>query len=251
MTTPKFLTCHRQCITSLSRSLSTSLASQSRRRVTTATSRGSSTASPSLHVPPLMDLPNIVKPSLRNAIPNWFFSRALITPYFDPEFSRKEFDEGAHRWAPFVANCIAEGDLDSLSGLVTSKAIQEIDRNLSAFSPDERRLLAVSDEDIYYSFVHHIGIGKNDGEDLTKMKDALTGRVEIMWVGHSFPNYASVVAEHENSREVKKHVAARGGPIVLNYQFIKEFTMTIYGYTDLEDTWQINALNHFNVNTSI
>ena len=80
------------------------------------------------------------------------------------------------------------------------------------------------------------------------MKDTVRGRVEIMWVGHSFPNAASVVAEHENSLEVKKHVAARGGAMVLNYQFIKEFTMTIYGYTNLEETWRIDALNHFNIN---
>ena len=33
---------------------------------------------------------------------------------------------GAHLAAVFVTNCIAEGDLDRLSGLVTTEAIEEI-----------------------------------------------------------------------------------------------------------------------------
>ena len=120
MSTTKFLTFHRQVVTSLSRSLSTSLASQSRRRVTTATSRG--TGSQSLHLPPLMDLPNIVNSSLMNTSPDSFISRALLTSHFDPDFSRKEFDQEARKAAVIVANCLAEGDFDSLSSLVTSKA---------------------------------------------------------------------------------------------------------------------------------
>ena len=218
--TTKFLKFHRQFVTTLTRSLSTSLASRS-------------------HVPALMGFPNIVSPSLSHTMRNWFLSRALITPYFDAEFSQKEFDKGAHQAAVIVANCIAEGDLDSLRSLVTSEAIKEIGINLSAYSPEERRLLAVSEDDIYFSFAHQIGIMMDDHPTI---ENASTKHVEIMWVGHSFPNYVDVVAEHKNPLEVKKLMDAKGGPMVLNYRFIKEFT------THVEDTWRINALNHFYIN---
>ena len=63
-----------------------------------------------------------------------------------------------------------------------------------------------------------------------------------MWVGHAFPNWVDVVAEtNKNILEVLKHIDSRGGPIVLNYQFIRELT------TKVEDTWRINAINHFYV----
>ncbi len=218
--TTKFLKFHRHFVTTLTRSLSTSFAFQS-------------------HVPALMGFPNIVSPSLSHTMRNWFLSRALITPYFDAEFSQKEFDKGAHQAAVIVANRIAEGDFESLRRLVTPEAIKEIGINLSAYSPEERRLLAVTDDDIYFSFAHQIGIMMDDHPTI---ENASTKHVEIMWVGHSFPNYVDVVAEHKNPLEVKKHMDAKGGPMVLNYRFIKEFT------TDVEDTWQINALNHFFIN---
>lgn len=220
MLTPQILRLQRHLASTLTRSLATSLVTQS-------------------HVPALMGFPNIASPSLSHTVRNWFLSRTLITPYFDPEFSQKEFDKGAHQAAVTVANSIAEGDLDNLDNLVTSGAMKEIRINLSSFSPEERGLLAVSEDDVYFSFAYQIGIMMDDHPTLENVS---TRHVEIMWVGHSFPNYVDVVAKHKNPLEVKKHMDARGGPMVLNYRFIKDFTR------DVEDTWQINALNHFFIN---
>ena len=221
MLTPKFLTFHRQFVTSLTRSLSasTSLASQSRRR---------ETESSSTRIPALMDLPNIISPRPSYTPVESILFRELFPLYFGSDFSLEEFEITAHLAAVFVANCLAEGDLDRLSNLVTSEAIEEIDKNLRAFSPDERRLLAVSEDDVYFSFVPSVNASRK--------------HAEIMWVGLAFPNYVDVAAEHnENILEVIKHIDARSGPMVLNYQFIRELT------TNVEDTWRINALNHFYV----
>ena len=220
MLTPKLLSLQRQVVSSVTRSLSTSLAFQT-------------------HVPALMGFPNLVSPSLSHTVRNWFLSRTLITPYFDPEFSQKEFDMGAHQAAVMVSNSLAEGNLDNLDALVTSEAMKEIRINLSAFSPEERGLLAISEEDVYFSFTYQIGIMMDDHPTI---ENASTRHVEIMWVGHTFPNYVDVVAKHKNPLEVKKHMDARGGPMVLNYRFIKDFT------TGVEDSWKINALNHFYIN---
>ena len=194
---------------------------------------------PRSHVPALMSFPNIVSPRLSHTLRNWFLARTLITPYFDKEFSQRDFDIGAHQAAVMVAHSLAVGDLNSLDSLVTSDALKEIRINLSAFSPEERSLLTVSEEDIYFSFAYQIGIIM---EDHPTIENASTRHVEIMWVGHSFPNYVDIVAKHKNPLEVKKHMDARGGPMVLNYRFIKDFT------SDVEDTWRINALNHFFIN---
>ena len=224
MSTPKFLRIHRQFVTTLGLSLSTStsLASQGRNRVPVSL-RG--TESSSLQDPPFKGLPdtNIVSPSLRNKVHSWFLSRALITPYFDSEFSLEEFEKGASHAAVIVANCIADCDLDSLNGLVTSEALKEIVRNLRVIPPDDRRLLAVSEDDVYFSFVYDINF------------NVLTKNLKIVWVGHFFPNYIDVIAEHKNILEIKKHMNAEGGPMVLNYQFIRKLT------TNVEDTWRING----------
>ena len=46
---------------------------------------------------------------------NWFLARTLVTPYFDPNFSMKEFKEGAKQAAVLIANSLAEGDLDQVA----------------------------------------------------------------------------------------------------------------------------------------
>ena len=63
--------------------------------------------------------------------------------------------------------------------------------------------------------------------------------MEITWVGHSFPNYSELVSRLGNPLEIKKYMDQHGGPMGLNYRFIKEFTKGV------EDSWSINAVNHF------
>ena len=222
MITPKFLTFHRQFVTSFTRSVSTSttIASQRRRRLT-ATSRGSESSSPRF---PHLD---ILSPRQSYTPRETILFRELFPMYFGSDFSLEEFVIEAHLSAVFVANCIAEGDLNRVRHLVTSEAIEEIGRIFRAFSPDERRLLVVSEEDVYVSFVSSVNASEK--------------HAEIMWVGHVFPNWGDVVSEHnKNIFEVMKQIDARGGPaIVLNYQFIRELT------SNVENTWRINALNHF------
>ena len=105
--------------------------------------------------------------------------------YFGSDFSLEEFVIEAHLSAVFVANCIAEGDLNRVRHLVTSEAIEEIGRIFRAFSPDERRLLVVSEEDVYVSFVSSVNASEK--------------HAEIMWVGHVFPNWGDVVSEHNKN----------------------------------------------------
>ena len=104
------------------------------------------------------------------------------------------------------------------------------------FTSAEREALALEPEDIYIGFSYQVGIMM---EDHPTEENQSTRHVEITWVGHSFPNYSNLVEKFKNPLEIKNHMDQQGGPMILNYRFIKDFTKGV------EDTWSINALNHF------
>ena len=96
--------------------------------------------------------------------------------------------------------------------------------------------MSLEKEDIYISFSFQVGIMM---EDHPTEENQSTRHVEITWVGHSFPNYSEVVERSLNPLEIKNFMDQQGGPMILNYRFIKDFTKGV------EDSWSINALNHF------
>ena len=96
--------------------------------------------------------------------------------------------------------------------------------------------MALQQEDIYIGFSYQVGIMM---EDHPTEENQSTRQVEITWVGHSFPDYSGVLEKFKNPLEIKNYMDQQGGPMILNYRFIKDFTKGV------EDTWSINALNHF------
>lgn len=189
------------------------------------------------YLPPLMEFPNTLFPKISHTIRNFFFARLLIAPYFDQDFSIKDFSSGASKSASMVSQCLSNGDLESLVDLLTPDCINEIKKNLSLFSLPQRSALAVSTEDVYFSHTHQIGILM---EDHPTEEDQYIRHVECTWVGHTFPNYQSVMEEcGGDPRKIKEYLSERGGPIILNYRFIRDYTKGV------EDSWTINAVNHF------
>ncbi len=63
--------------------------------------------------------------------------------------------------------------------------------------------------------------------------------VEITYTAHYVKNYLDIVKSSTSPTELKNMVEAAGGPIVVNYRFIREYTKGV------EDSWTLNALNHF------
>ncbi len=74
----------------------------------------------------LMDLPRIVYPNLFLTIKN-FFSRMIISGYFDSTFAIKPFCDGARQALTVVSQLIGNGQFDDLSGFVT----QEVEKTKS------------------------------------------------------------------------------------------------------------------------
>ena len=81
-------------------------------------------------IPRLMDFPNLVSPKLSHSLRNKFMEKTLITAYFDQDFSLKDFNAGARQAVATVANCLAQGDLESLEQFLTPEALKSLSKNL-------------------------------------------------------------------------------------------------------------------------
>merc|ERR1711915_492434 len=139
-----------------------------------------------------MGFPRFVVPKLSHSLRNWFISKTLITPYFDNDFSIKDFSSGAKHAATTVANSLAEGELDPLNSCLSPECLDLVSKNISLFKPTERAALGIEIEDIYFSFVYQIGILM---EDHPTEENKSIRHVEITWVGQHFPNYLETVEQ--------------------------------------------------------
>lgn len=164
------------------------------------------------------------------------------------EFSRTEFIEGAKYAIEHVSHCLSRGNLDRLEGQVTPECLRLLKHNLTLMTPEQRSRLAVNREDIYLSFIYQVGIMLEDHPDMASSSNPedefkQTRHVEITFVGHSRRGMVDDVMEAESALELNKKLAkdlrSGPGPMILNYRFIREFTRGV------EDSWTINALNHF------
>ena len=72
-------------------------------------------------------------------------------------------------------------------------------------------------------------------------EDPTSRQVEITSVFHTFPNFLEVTRDVDSPMDIKRKLDERGGPIILNYRLIKDFTK---GRADRSD-WKLTAANHF------
>lgn len=71
----------------------------------------------------LMNLPHIAYPNVFLMIRN-FFSRAIISGYFDSSFTIQSFCDGARQALVVVSHLIANEQFNDLNGLVTREVEQ-------------------------------------------------------------------------------------------------------------------------------
>ncbi len=118
-------------------------------------------------LPTLMNLPEKPYPNMAHTFRNFIFNHFLIRPYFDPNYSSQTFGDGAKSAIEFVSNCLATGDFETLekSDALSNDCLQELKRNLSLFSMQQRERLQVSKDDFLMSFIYQIGIMFDDDHD--------------------------------------------------------------------------------------
>ncbi len=139
---------------------------------------------------------------------------------------------------------------------MTKDCIYELKRNVSLFTEQQRQRLAVSKDDYISSFIYQIGIMFDDNQEpgsflrlmsvffrnITWFSDENNPQVrhvEVTYVAHLMPNYKELVNKFDSFGQLNEEVKKRGGPIVVNYRFIRNYTKGV------EDSWTLNALNHF------
>ena len=87
----------------------------------------------------------------------------IIKPYFDNDFTLKEFARGAKQALSIISCALSVGDIDSLKELLDKEAFAEIKQNLSRYTREQLVDLAVTDlEEVYLTFPYQVGIIMND-----------------------------------------------------------------------------------------
>ncbi|RXG54083.1 hypothetical protein Avbf_09054, partial [Armadillidium vulgare] len=141
----------------------------------------------------LMDFPLIVWPSFLNTIRVWFMVYLIIKPFYEAEFSMKEFCIASKQALVKVSNMLSEGDLSRLKNFIDENALKEIQKNFSVLSVKERLDLAVNVDDIFFYFPYQIGlIFNNDGNS----KDRVF--LEITMCFHIFRGFKEYIEKSVN-----------------------------------------------------
>jgi hypothetical protein len=191
------------------------------------------------HLPELMEFPHISLPKISYSLKNKLLGATLIRPYFDKEFSIKDFSQGAKFAAVKISQSLSSGDIDELNGLCTPECIDEVTKNLSLFSLKQRRELDLQEDDMFFSFLYQMGILMDDEPNAA---GDYGRQVECTWVAHAFRNYNDILEEmNGNPMKIKEVMDAEGGPTVMNFRFIRDFTKNV------EDSWTVNALNYYKI----
>uniref|UniRef100_A0A1B6LUF9 Uncharacterized protein n=1 Tax=Graphocephala atropunctata TaxID=36148 RepID=A0A1B6LUF9_9HEMI len=189
-------------------------------------------------LPKIMNLPQIVWPSVFKTVRNWILSNFIIMRYFDNEFNLPDFVVGSKQAVELVSGTISRGDVDNLSGLVTSDVVTLVRDTLTTFSLKQRQEFSIRSDDIYFCFPYEVGVmfpneDKNDGEnqsrfvEITMCYHALRGLQELKDSGVNLPVNLGMMPEYQDRL------------FICNYRFIREFTKGV------QDDWTVNAINHF------
>ena len=118
-------------------------------------------------LPILSELPRRVFPNFMHYLRSLFFIHGLIVPYFDNEFTKDNFMDGATKAVEVVSSAMSEGDFTALEPLLETKCLDDIKRKLSFTTAEQREQLKVKAENMYGQFLYEIGIMFDETEEGT------------------------------------------------------------------------------------
>jgi len=176
----------------------------------------------------------IIKPSLLKLMTNQISARLIITPYFDNDFNLHDFKIGAKHAIVSVSSALANGDTTSLEDIVEPKALAEIKRNFSFFSPTQQQELAVHPGDFIRSFIYEVGIMFDDNEEGVQERF-----VEITFCAHILRGLSEFSEKTLAEMSLRQWLEQGDRGMICNYRFIREFTKGVEGQ------WLINYIDHF------
>ncbi|CAF0822076.1 unnamed protein product [Rotaria sp. Silwood1] len=185
----------------------------------------------------LMDLPRIVYPNFFYTIRN-FFSRIIISGYFDSTFAIKPFSDGARQALTVVSRLIGNNQFDDLSGLVTQQAINEIKKNYENLTSEQKQKISVDESEIVFTYPYLIGMIMDEQKN--------SRLVEITMIFHILKDRNSYQEEmlHAKGDSITNWTATmkkmRDNIVVCNYKFLRDMSKNAN-----DDSWIITGLNHW------
>ncbi|KAL1501961.1 hypothetical protein ABEB36_007182 [Hypothenemus hampei] len=185
-------------------------------------------------LPPLMNMPLMVWPSVLKSLKNLILTTFIIKPYFDNEFTLPDFVQGSKKAVEVISHRLSQ--CQDLEGLVIPDIIPTLQDRVSKLSLIQRELISIDAEDIYFSFPYQIGIMfTNENTEVQKRF------VEITMVYHVLKGLATMRSQGEEPPlNLGMLPEYQDKLLICNYRFIREYTKGIEG------DWTVNLLNHSN-----
>ena len=180
----------------------------------------------------LMDIPARIWPHALKSIRNLFFN-FLIRTYYDSNYSARSLLDGSRQAVVNVSNLISNGNFDGLENLVEKESVIEIKNNYGRLSNNQKSLIAIDLQDIFYHFIYEVGIIFDDS---TKRQF-----VEVTTVMHGVHGIIEKSKGLDDDRMSKKEAFDdhKKDYFICNYSFIRELTR------GADADWTISRLNHF------
>ncbi|GAU88160.1 hypothetical protein RvY_00907-1 [Ramazzottius varieornatus] len=176
---------------------------------------------------------NILWPSFFKGVRNWIQANFIVRPNFDRSFDIDEFTKGARQAFLTVCDRVADGDANSMKGLVTDEVLDAVEKGLKNLSTADRETFRRKDTDIYLTFPYQLGIIMDDD-------DANKRWVEIMMVYHTLKNFEDLQKQNVNAQDLQK-VSDRF--LFANFRFSRNFSKDV---SPDQSDWTINYINFFN-----
>ncbi|XP_012062273.1 PREDICTED: uncharacterized protein LOC105625253 [Atta cephalotes] len=181
---------------------------------------------------PRVSLPMLVtnvapfKPSFLIPFRLFFFSFKTI-PQIDKEFSISETVKGIKYAITIISKALANGNYDSLEGLVAEDMIEVLRTKIETLNPEQRWLIAVNEEDIIFQILSDISAETDEDHS-----------IQIKTIFHYIPG----MAEKKKLESAFTDISKFGDMLVCNYTFTRKYVNNVGG------SWIATFVNHFSIN---
>ncbi|KAL3837481.1 hypothetical protein ACJMK2_022835 [Sinanodonta woodiana] len=153
---------------------------------------------------------SLINSFVKNRYFAWF-----IRHHLEDTFTIDEFKKGALQAVLHASRCLAQGHLDSLQDLVERHVLQKLKILIPVMTKAEQHYLEIREEDILFSFIHHIGV-LFDKDDTSKGT-----RLEIMFGMQYIRGFKQQDLENADRSQMLELI--KTNTCICNYRFAREF----------------------------
>ncbi|XP_032663925.1 m-AAA protease-interacting protein 1, mitochondrial isoform X2 [Odontomachus brunneus] len=186
---------------------------------------------PRVTLPMLVEDARVQLPSVFAPLKLLYLSTFKIFPHIDKEFDAHEVVEGAKYASIVISKALSNKDFESLQGLVTDDMIEILSRKIETFSPNERQLIELNNDNIIFYVLSDI--------TATTSSTSSEHSIEIATMCHYMPS--NIDKRSKTLGPVYMEYALAANQLICNYKFIRKYVNNIGG------PWIATFVNHYTV----